>query len=66
MKNILTIFKSDVKGLVKNLLALIIIIGLCFLPSLYAWFNIYSNWDPYANTGNIKIAAFSEDKGYTL
>lgn len=66
MKNILTIFKRDVKGLVKNILALIIVIGLCFLPSLYAWFNIYSNWNPYANTANIKIAAFSEDKGYTL
>ena len=65
MKNILAIFKSDVRGLVKNVLALIIIIGLCILPSLYAWFNIYSNWDPYANTGNIKIAAYSEDEGYT-
>lgn len=65
MKNILAIFKADVRGLVKNVLALIIIIGLCILPSLYAWFNIYSNWDPYANTGNIKIAAYSEDDGYT-
>ncbi len=65
MKNILAIFKTDVRGLVKNVLALIIIIGLCILPSLYAWFNIYSNWDPYANTGNIKIAAYSEDEGYT-
>ena len=65
MKNILAIFKADVRGLVKNVLALIIIIGLCILPWLYAWFNIYSNWDPYANTGNIKIAAYSEDEGYT-
>lgn len=65
MNNILAIFKADVRGLVKNVLALIIIIGLCILPSLYAWFNIYSNWDPYANTGNIKIAAYSEDEGYT-
>lgn len=65
MKNILAIFKADVRGLVKNVLALIIIIGLCILPSLYAWFNIYSNWDPYANMGNIKIAAYSEDEGYT-
>lgn len=65
MKNILAIFKADVRGLVKNVQALIIIIGLCILPSLYAWFNIYSNWDPYANTGNIKIAAYSEDEGYT-
>lgn len=66
MKNILTIFKADIKGLIKNLLAFIIVIGLCILPSLYAWFNIYSNWDPYSNTANIKIAAFSEDEGYML
>ena len=34
------------------------------LPSLYAWLNIYSNWDPYGNTGNISIAVASMDKGY--
>lgn len=34
------------------------------LPSLYAWLNIYSNWDPYGNTGNISIAVASLDKGY--
>lgn len=66
MKNIWHIFTSDLKGLIRNPLALIIAIGLCVIPSLYAWFNIYSNWDPYANTGNIKIAVVTEDKGYTL
>lgn len=59
-------FAKDIKGLVKNPFAMIIALGLCVIPSLYAWFNIYSNWDPYANTSNIKIAVVSEDKGYTL
>lgn len=66
MKNIWSIFTGDVKRLIKNPFALIIAIGLCIIPSLYAWFNIYANWDPYANTSNIKIAAVSEDKGYTM
>ena len=39
--------------------------GLCIIPSLYAWFNIYSNWDPYANTSAVKVAVVSEDAGYT-
>lgn len=65
-KQIFAIFKSDVKGISKNFFALTIAVGLCLIPPLYAWFNIYSNWDPYANTGAVKIAVFSEDKGYTL
>ena len=55
MKNIWRIFSGDMKRLVRNPFALVIAIGLCIIPSLYAWFNIYSNWDPYANTKNIKI-----------
>ena len=65
MKNIFRIFRADVKGLLKNFLALVIAVGLCALPALYAWFNIYANWDPYANTGNIRIAVASLDKGWT-
>ena len=53
MKNIWRIFSGDMKRLVRNPFALVIAIGLCIIPSLYAWFNIYSNWDPYANTKNI-------------
>lgn len=65
MENIIQIFKDDVRGLGKNFLALVIALGLCVIPSLYAWFNIYSNWDPYANTGNVAIAVASDDTGYT-
>ena len=53
---IFKIFKRDLKGLSRNILALAIALGLCLIPSLYAWFNIYSNWDPYANTASVQIA----------
>ena len=66
MKNIWRIFSGDMKRLVRNPFALVIAIGLCIIPSLYAWFNIYSNWDPYANTKNIKIAVATEDTGYQM
>lgn len=65
MQNIRKIFFRDVAALFKNPFAFIIAGGLCILPALYAWFNIYSNWDPYGNTGNIKIAVASKDRGYT-
>ena len=65
MKTVKKIFFDDIISLVKNFFALIIVIGICFLPALYAWFNIYSNWDPYGSTGALKFAAVSLDKGYT-
>ncbi len=65
MKLILKTLFDDIKGIVTNFFAFVVIGGLCLIPCLYAWFNIYSNWDPYGNTGNVKIAVVSEDKGYT-
>lgn len=65
MNTIIKIFKSDLRGLWKNKLALLIALAICVLPSLYAWFNIYSNWDPYSNTGTIPVAVVSLDEGYT-
>ena len=65
MHNILTIIKRDIKALLTHFFPLVIAIGLCMLPPLYAWFNIYSNWDPYGNSSNVKIAVASEDIGWT-
>ena len=65
MHNILTIIKRDIKALLTHFFPLVIAIGLCMLPPLYAWFNIYSNWDPYGNSSNVKIAGASEDVGWT-
>lgn len=63
MKNILNIFKADVRRIVKNRAAIVVVVALIFLPSLYAWFNILSSWDPYANTAGVPVAVANEDEG---
>ncbi|WP_407945743.1 YhgE/Pip domain-containing protein [Paenibacillus puerhi] len=50
----------------RNWAATIIIAGLAFLPSLYAWFNILASWDPYSNTGSLAVAVVNEDRGSTV
>ena len=66
MKQIIEIFKSDIKEVFRKVNTWIIIIGLIFLPSMYAWPNILSSWDPYSHTNNIKVAVISEDEGATV
>lgn len=63
MKIVFKVFKRDLRTITKNIAALIIIIGLCLLPSLYAWINIYACWDPYSNTGNLPVAIVNNDEG---
>lgn len=68
MKNIYRIFLSDWKRISKNVVAVVVAIGLTILPSLYAWFNILSNWDPYGkeSTSQIKVAVASDDSGTSM
>lgn len=63
MKNIIEIFRKDIKEVFRKTNTWIIIVGLIFLPSMYAWPNILSSWDPYGHTNNIKVAVTSEDEG---
>ncbi|HFU3700565.1 TPA: YhgE/Pip family protein [Streptococcus suis] len=65
MKNIFTIFKRDLQKINGNVIALIVLLGICIVPCLYAWFNIAASWDPYTNTEGIKVAVVNEDKGFT-
>ena len=65
MRNIWTVFKTDMRSLSKCFFACVVVVAIALLPSLYAWLNIYSNWDPYGNTGGISIAIASLDEGYT-
>lgn len=65
MRNIWTVFKTDLRTLSKCFFACVVVVAIALLPSLYAWLNIYSNWDPYGNTGGISIAVASLDMGYT-
>lgn len=68
MKNIWRVYISDLKKITTNVVALSIVMGLCIIPSLYAWFNIMSNWDPYGEsaTSLMKISVYSEDEGMDM
>ena len=63
MKKIFKVFQGDIKKLIKSPVAIIIVTGLCILPSLYAWINIKACWDPYSNTGNLPIVVVNNDEG---
>lgn len=63
MKNIIEIFKNDIREIFRKARTWIVIIGLILLPSMYAWPNILSAWDPYGHTNNIKVAVVTEDSG---
>ena len=63
MKNIIEIFKNDIREIFRKTRTWIVIIGLILLPSMYAWPNILSAWDPYRHTNNIKVAVVTEDNG---
>ena len=63
MKKAFQIFKRDLKRLLRNPVAMVITIGVCIIPSLYAWYNIEANWDPYGNTSGVQIAVANEDRG---
>lgn len=65
MLTILKIFARDVKRLVRNPVAVVVTLGVCVIPSLYAWYSIEANWDPYANTAGIRVAVSNEDAGTT-
>ena len=66
MSNSWKIFKRDIRKLRTNVIAIIVILGICILPSLYAWFNIAAIWNPYGNTGSIPVAVVNEDEGASI
>ncbi len=63
MKEILGIFKRDIRKILKSKMAVVILVGMMIIPGIYAWLNIDSNWDPYDNTGNLEIAVVNKDEG---
>ena len=66
MKKVLEIYKLDWRRIAGSKAAIFLIAALIIIPSLYAWFNIRALWDPYGNTGGIKIAVANDDSGTTI
>lgn len=60
------VFRQDIKNIFSSRLAVLIMVGLILIPATYAWFNIYASWDPYGNTGGLRVAVACEDKGGKL
>ena len=56
MRPVVRSLKRDIRRMVTVPAAWIVIIGLLFVPALYAWFNIVGFWDPYSNTSKIRVA----------
>lgn len=59
------VFRRDVGRLFHQRKAWIIVLGVLITPALYAWFNINAFWDPYGNTGSIRVAVVNLDEGAT-
>ncbi len=63
MKNIARVFWRDVKRLGRTPAAWSVVLFLIVLPSLYTWFNVSAFWNPYDNTGNLRVCMVNEDAG---
>lgn len=63
MRSVFQIFRRDLRRLLRNPAAALVMAGVCLLPSFYAWFNIAANMDPYGNTEGIKVAVSNNDTG---
>lgn len=63
MGKVFQIFWRDLKRILRNPVAVIVTLGVCVIPSLYAWFNIMANWDPYENTQDVRVAVVNLDEG---
>ena len=63
METVVRIFVRDLKRVLRNPAAVLVTIGVCIIPSLYAWINIRANWNPYENTSTVPVAVVIEDTG---
>lgn len=62
MGNVLRVFWRDVKRIAKVPPAWLVVVFLIVLPSIYTWFNVMGFWNPYENTGNMRVCVVNEDK----
>ena len=55
MKNVLRVLKRDFLRILKAPASIVVVLALIVLPSLYTWFNVVVFWNPYGNTGNLRV-----------
>lgn len=64
MKNIVLLMRHDLRRATSNVMVTIVLFGLAVIPSLFTWFNVIASWEPFENTGDLKIAVATTDEGY--
>ena len=61
MRNIWRLFTGDVKRIGRNVVTVIIALGLVLIPSLFSWFNMIACWSVFDNTGTLNVAVANVD-----
>ena len=61
---IFAIFARDVRRVLRNPIAIVVVLGMAAIPSAYAWYVVAANWDPYQNTASMKVAVANDDTGF--
>lgn len=61
--NTFKVYSRDIRGIFKNPISILIISGLCIIPSLYSFLNVIACWDAYTNTSTVQIAVINNDTG---
>ena len=63
MRNVLRVFGRDAMRIAKTPATWLVLAFLIVLPSLYTWFNVAGFWNPYDNTGALRVCVVNEDRG---
>lgn len=64
MRGIWMLMRRDLRRATSNTMAVIVMVGVCILPSLFTWFNVIASWDPFSNVKNLTVAVANTDEGY--
>ena len=63
MKTVARVLARDIKRLLTTPAALVVTLALLILPSAYTWYNVIGFWNPYDNTGSMRVCVVNEDAG---
>lgn len=63
MRNVLRVLGRDIVRLFKAPAALVVVVALLVLPSVYTWYNVLGFWNPYENTANLRVDVVNLDEG---
>lgn len=59
------VLRRDILRLLKTPAALVVVLALLVLPSVYTWYNVLGFWNPYEDTGNLQVGVVNQDAGAT-